>query len=213
MSDCIQIMEKPDWVSWDDIHDVLWKAHERNRENGIIMRYPSLPGDEIRKRIEGKGKMLVAIEGNKIVGTSAIIFKEQNMWCGKGQYAYCCFDSVAPENQGKGIYRLLCVQREKEARLKGVERMLLDTNETNQREIDVVLRNGFKKVAYRFWKDHYNVVFVKWLDRSPFSDKYINRKFKISKVLARIQFKPGKVERSHLLTVLCKILKKVFNVE
>ena len=182
MTNIIQIMEKPDWVSWNDIHDVLWRAHEKNRENGITMRYPSLPGDEIRKRIEGKGKMLIAFEGNKIVGTSAIVFKEQNMWCGKGQYAYCCFDSVVPEKQGKGIYRLLYVQREKEAQLRGMDRMLLDTNETNQREIDVVLRNGFKKVAYRFWKDHYNVVFVKWLDDCPYSDFRCRIEFGLQKL-------------------------------
>lgn len=199
MSNIIQIMEKPDWVTWDDIHDVLWRAHERNRENGIIMRYPSLPGNEIRKRIEGKGKMLVAFEGNKIVGTSAIIFKEQNMWCGKGQYAYCCFDSVVPTMQGKGVYRRLCNQREKEARSKGVGRMLLDTNEMNQREIDVVLRNGFKKVAYRFWNDHYNVVFVKWLEKCPYPTWYIKLRFFASKTIIKLRYRmdpqKGKVKR------------------
>lgn len=182
MANSIQISEKPDWVTWDDIHDVLWRAHDKNRQNGITMRYPSLPGSEIRKRIEGKGKMLVAFEGNIIVGTAAIVFKEQNMWCGKGLYAYCCFDSVVPEKQGKGIYRLLCVQREKEAQLNGVSRMLLDTNEINQREIEVVLKNGFKKVSYRLWNDHYNIIFVKWLDGCPYSDFRCRMQFSLQKL-------------------------------
>ena len=34
-------MEKPDWVSWETIHDVLWEAHAENRKNGVFMRYPS----------------------------------------------------------------------------------------------------------------------------------------------------------------------------
>ena len=49
MDSSIQIIEKPDWVSWDEIHEVLWKAHENNRENGVFMSYPSLTGDEIKK--------------------------------------------------------------------------------------------------------------------------------------------------------------------
>lgn len=42
----IEIVEKPEWVSWDDIHDVVWKAHENNRKKGVIMSYPSLPGEK-----------------------------------------------------------------------------------------------------------------------------------------------------------------------
>ena len=54
----IQIIEKPDWLSWDEIHDVLWKAHEQNRNNCINMSFPALSGEKIRERIEGKGKLL-----------------------------------------------------------------------------------------------------------------------------------------------------------
>ena len=45
----ISIIEKLEWVSWDEIHDVLWKAHERNRANGGLMSYPSLSGEELKK--------------------------------------------------------------------------------------------------------------------------------------------------------------------
>ena len=59
MDSGIQIMEKPDWVSWDEIHEVLWRAHEKNREKGIIMAYPSLSGEEIKNKIGNKGKILI----------------------------------------------------------------------------------------------------------------------------------------------------------
>ncbi len=62
-------MEKPEWVSWDEIHEVLWKAHEKNREKGIIMASPSLSCEEIKNKIGNKGKMFLAIVGDKVVGT------------------------------------------------------------------------------------------------------------------------------------------------
>ena len=48
----IRIMEKPDYVSWDEIHDVLWAAHKENRDAGMHMKYPGLPGDQLEIHIE-----------------------------------------------------------------------------------------------------------------------------------------------------------------
>ena len=73
MNSGMQVMEKPEWVSWDEIHEVLWKAHEQNRKKGVIMSYPSLSGEEIKNKIGDKGKLFVAIEDNKVIGTLALI--------------------------------------------------------------------------------------------------------------------------------------------
>ena len=110
----VQVVEKPDWVSWDEIHDVIWKAHESNRQQGINMRFPALPGEDIRKRVEGNGKMFVALDGKKVVGTAAIRIKKADLWCGKGDYAYLCFASVLPEYSGQGIYKQLYLYIERE---------------------------------------------------------------------------------------------------
>ena len=91
MEPCIQIIEKPDWVSWDDIHEVLWKAHASNRANGIAMRKPSLLGNEIKKEIGENGKMFVAIVDGQLAGTAAIVHKEGKMWYNNGTYGYLCF--------------------------------------------------------------------------------------------------------------------------
>lgn len=32
----IIIQEKPDWVEWDDIHDILYNAHKENRDKGNL---------------------------------------------------------------------------------------------------------------------------------------------------------------------------------
>ena len=34
----IKIMQKPDWVSWDDIHELLLEAHKKNIKNGIVLK-------------------------------------------------------------------------------------------------------------------------------------------------------------------------------
>ena len=56
MENSIQIIEKPDWVSWDEIREVLWESHAENREQGIVNTYPLLPGDELRRFVGEKGK-------------------------------------------------------------------------------------------------------------------------------------------------------------
>ena len=71
----IKIVEKPDWVSWDEIHEVLWKAHEKNRENGVFMSYPSLTGEELKNMLGNHSKLFIACEDKKVVGTLSLIVK------------------------------------------------------------------------------------------------------------------------------------------
>jgi GNAT superfamily N-acetyltransferase len=184
MNQNIQIIEKPEWVSWDEIHNVLWKAHEKNRQNGIIMALPTLPGNLIREKIEGHGKMFVALDGEKVVGTAALAIKQYSLWCGKGSYAYCCFASVLPEYNGKGIYKALDLRREELALSMGLVSMIGDTHENNQHRLDIAKKAGYKFVDYKYYKNHYNVVMVKWLNGCPYSEfrckiEFHKRKLKV----------------------------------
>lgn len=174
MNRAIQIIEKPDWVSWDDIHCVLMKAHASNRAKGINMRKPSLPGEEIKKEIGDDGVMLVAIDGNKVVGTAALLTKTCSMWFHKGQYGHLCYASVLPDYHGEGVYSLLCKEREMIAREKGLNTLYFDTHHKNKQVIDINLNNGFKRVGVRVFADHWNVVLFKWLDGCPYSDFWCN---------------------------------------
>ena len=184
MNQNIQIIEKPEWVSWDEIHNVLWRAHEKNRQNGIIMALPALPGNLIREKIEGHGKMFVALDGEKVVGTAALAIKQYSLWCGKGSYAYCCFASVLPEYNGKGIYKALDLRREELALSMGLVRMIGDTHESNKHRLDIAKKAGYKFVDYKSYKNHYNVVMVKWLNGCPYSEfrckiEFHKRKLKV----------------------------------
>ena len=190
----IQIEEKPEWVSWDEIHNVLWTAHSDNRDKGVVMRYPSLSGDEIRLKIEGNGKMLVAIEDNKVVGTAAIVKKAASFWCGKGNFAYICFASVLPEYNGKGIYKALDLKREELARSMGLYRMLGDTHENNTHRLTIAKKAGYRFVDYKLYGDHYNVVMVKWLEGCPYSSLRCSAYFFLRKCYVKTRAKLGRIK-------------------
>ena len=170
MDKSIKILVKPDCVSWDDIHDVIWKSHEENRRNGITMRYPSLPGSEIEKKLGTEGKMIVALtEEGKLVGTAAMMPKKAKLWFGEHVFAYCCFASILPDYSGKGIYKEMCRLQEEMAREKGLTMMMFDTHEKNYRNLGHSQKAGYKSVDFKFYRDHYNVVMVKWLNGCPYS--------------------------------------------
>ena len=163
-------MLKPESLSWDAIHEVIWASHEENRRNGVNMRYPSLPGSEIEKRVEPDGKMLVAMtDEGKLVGTAAMIPKEASLWFGKHRFAYCCFASILPEYNGMGIYKEMCRIQEELAREAGLEMMLFDTHEKNTRNLIHSIKAGYRYVDLKHYKDHFNVVMVKWLNGCPYS--------------------------------------------
>ncbi len=170
MNENIQIIEKPDWVSWDSIHEVLVKAHAKNRSKGINMRKPSLPGEEIKKEIGNKGVMLVALDGEKVVGTGAVLVKQNKAWYNDGKYGYLCFAAILPQYNGKGIYKQLCQKREEVAKQEGLNKLYIDTHHNNTRVIDINKEQGYKRVDIRILPDHWNVVLFKWLDGCPYSD-------------------------------------------
>ena len=188
MDKSIRILVKPDYVSWDDIHDVIWKSHEENRKNGVIMRYPSLPGSEIEKKIGADGKMLVALtEDGKLVGTAAMMQKKAKLWFGENDFAYCCFASILPEYNGKGIYKEMCRLQEEMARGEGLNMMMFDTHEKNARNLGHSVKAGYRFVDLKFYRDHYNVVMVKWLDGCPYSRFWCSMNYRLRRVVVKIR--------------------------
>lgn len=186
MENKLQIIEKPDWVTWEDIHNVLWQAHAQNRKKGIIMRFPSLPGEEIRQFIEDKGKMFCIIAEGKVVGTGAIILKNINLWTSNipEVVGYQCFVSVLPNYKGKGIYKQFNIFSENYLRQLNINKLMMDTHERNMHIQNILKKNNYKFVDYKFYFDHYNVVMMKWLDGCPYSEtrlkyEYFKRKLKI----------------------------------
>ena len=180
----IEIIEKPEWVSWEDIQECLFKSHAVNRSKGIFMTHYLWSAERIQESLGKNGKMLVALDGDKLVGTAAIGVKRGKTWFVNGQYAYMCFAGVLPEYAGLGIYKGLTKKREELAKTMGFNVLLLDTHSNNKRIQTIAKKNGYQLV--RFFraksKDHYSVVMVKWVDKSPFPRYYCYWRYLISKI-------------------------------
>lgn len=190
MSDNIQIVEKPDWVTWDDIKQCLVDAHAVNRARGIKMAHYQWPVEKMKESLGEKGVVLVALDGKRLVGTAAIGNKVGKTWYNKGSYAYICFDAVIPEYSGKGIFKLLDNKREKLATGLGYKTLVFDTHSRNVHRQQMAERNGYRLV--RFFraasKDHYSVVMAKWLDGCPHSSFYCWMKYKMSWMNTMLRF-------------------------
>lgn len=190
MENKIQIIEKPEWVSWNEIHEVLVNAHAENRGKGIIMKLPTLSGEEISKMVTDKeGKMFVAIEGEHVVGTLALLKKNSNQWYVSGDYGYLCLGAVLPNYSGKGIYRSLYQLAETTAKQLGYTVLTRDTNEKNARMLKISKKEGYYFVSMRVCKDHFNIVRAKWLNKCPYSPLYIKLRFALSKAIVKTRFK------------------------
>jgi GNAT superfamily N-acetyltransferase len=195
MSSDIKIIEKPNRISWDEIHEVLWESHAGNRQKGIIMAFPSLPGGEIRKKIGNSGKMFVAMDGEKVVGTYAVIVKSHSkLWFIRCNYGYLCFISILPDYRGNGVYKLLTETCESYASQKGLSVLMFDTNERNLKIQGLKKKEGFMLVSYKACKDHYNVIMAKWFNDCPYPLWYIKLRFQLSKLYVKARYKmvPGK---------------------
>lgn len=207
----IKVMEKPDWISWDDIHELLLSAHKKNIVKGMTMKIPHLPPDDLKKIIGESGRCYVALANNKLIGTTSVRFYEGVSWYDRGLLvAHSMLSAILPKYQGIGIREDLNQLRDTYIREMGAQLIHADTAENNEIVRKNAKRNGFVDVAYYApQSDHYSVVFVKWLNGCPYSDKYIERRFKIAKMLTHWQYKPGKIERSRIVSLICKVLNKV----
>lgn len=182
MENKIQIIEKPDWVSWDDIKQCLFEAHAENREKGINMSHYQWPAEKIRDFVGEKGVVLVAIEGKKVVGTAAIAEKFGKTWYAKGRYAYMCYASVLSSYNGKGLYHSLTEKREEIAKSMGFKTLVFDTHKNNRKIQSIAKKNSYRFVRFfRAGNDHYSVVMAKWLDGCPYSKLYCKMQYQKSK--------------------------------
>ena len=81
------IMEKPDWVSYEEIADVFHDAHRTNVKKEMHFVASSQDGAETERRFEEEGQFFVALsETNELIGAEANMFIPScRDWYGKGQ--------------------------------------------------------------------------------------------------------------------------------
>lgn len=211
----IKVMPKPDWVTFDDIHELLAVAHKKNYEKGIVLTYSQMTGDQIKEKLGDEGQCWVAMDGDKPVGTTSVTFFQGKNWWDRGKkVAHGCFTGILNQYQGLGIMEELNQKKYEYIIRHGVDMTEGDTAETNKTVLKVFGKEGFKVVGFFAPKNssHYSVRLVKWLNGCPYSDDYINRRCKWSERLTKWQYKPGRIERSRIISFICRKVSRKLGI-
>lgn len=172
----IHILIQPDWISDDDICDVLHEAHQSTLEAGMHYSVLEQTGKDIRRRIGENGVFFVAVdEDNQPVGVSGLSFHERSSaWYAKGRpCAEVKLEGVRKAYKGMGINSMLhdAIYRYAFERVD-----VLTTNTAVQNTIvrKADEKRGWVYVDFVSWSatDYYSVVMAKWKGRAPYSRAY-----------------------------------------
>ena len=193
----IIVKKKPDNISFDEIHEVIYAAHKENMKNGILMRTTTLTGEELKDRIGDDGICFVALDKQKVVGTMSVRFVKRKTWYANSIIPDCILVGVIPEYRGKHITSMLEQIMLEYVKNKGYKLIELDTAENNTHAINVYKHQGYKLVDYHAYEgvDHYSVVMVKWIEKCPYSETYRKIRYYVRRFLIKSRYKVGKVKR------------------
>lgn len=191
--------EKPEEVTFQEIRDILQKAHQENFKRGIVMKTPNLSAEELKKKIGAEGKCFVAMTNGKVIATASYRKKKVNGWFFNGDAAELMMAGVDPEFQGQHIFSKLDAVRMQAIRDAGIEHIVFDTAEDNKKRQEIAIKDGFKYVSFFAPStNHYSVLMMKWLNGCPYSDFYCKLRFNIRKLKIKILYKPGHIRRFRL---------------
>lgn len=188
----IQFMEKPDWVSWEDICECIHAANVVNVKKGLHMLFSDIKPDEIENKLKD-GKCYVAIHNNQVVGTTSFRILNIKNWYLHGKAIYYCYDGILPEYRGTDVYWGLCELKEKQVKKTGIRNYFFYTAENNKTVIKLNLKFGYKLIQFRPTSkkaDYYSVKMVKWGDGCPFPDWFIRFMFNLSRYISKTFFTP-----------------------
>ena len=188
----IRIIEKPDWITWDEIAECIHLGQSTNNKKGFDMQFGHLTGPELEEEVRGKtgeGYTFVAInEKNEVVGTHSLTVTIENRWWHRGKCGLRRYTAILPEYRGTDAYfglREICEKKEDEL---GLNVIWGTTSEMNDVVIKINKKLGWKFVEYlpNPWKrDYYSYCFVKWKDGCPYRDWEINLMFKLTRLYVR----------------------------
>lgn len=188
----IQYMEKPDWVSWENVIECIRAADSVNNKKGFHMHIAKVKPDEIKEDLK-EGKCFVALCGDKVIGTVSYKIRNLRKWYRWGKVVYYSYDGILPEYRGTDVYFGLYDLREKFIKESGIRVYQFHTAENNKMVIKINLKYGYKLVLFRpnyEGYDYYSVTMLKWEDGCPWPDWFLKLMFNLSKFITKVFFTP-----------------------
>ena len=176
-----RVIEKPDWITYDMIAEILHDAHRSNVEKGMHFVASYQDGEETERRLGDGGKFFVALtDDNTIVGVGAVSLHEScTGWYGKKQpYGEIKMVGVPEKYKGLGISSALYKKME-EFGFSVNELMVMNTARDNNIVLDSNARHGWTYVDYKSWSrtDYYSPVMAKWKNGCPYSKAFCRLMF------------------------------------
>ncbi len=193
----IKILNKPDSITYEDIHNLIFLAHQSNRKNGFRVKTAEMNGKELKAHIGDDGKCFVAMDGERLVGVTAVRVVERNNRYARGKIADQILVAVHPDYVGMHTSTKLHEALIQYCKENGLMQIELRTADKNLRMQAACLKWGFKYVDFKayFGLDHYTVVMMKWLETPP-NDIRIKTYYYLKKTYIKLKFKPGRIQRT-----------------
>ena len=191
----IQIIQKPEMVSYDDIHELIYLAHDSNRKKGFHVKTAEMSGKELENHI-GDGICFVAMDNDRLIGVTAVRVISRNTRFAKGKIADQILVAIHPDYTGKHISSNLHKAVVRYSEKKGLAQIELRTAADNLKMQKACIKWGFRYVDFKAYSgiDHYTVVMMKWLVNRP-SPLKINCYYTIKKIFVKTRYKAGRVKR------------------
>lgn len=207
------IQQKPDWISYDDIVDVLKDAHTDTAEKGMHFTALTQTPEETEKRVlEHNGVFYVALsQDNELLGVGAILFhKKGRAWYNRHKpYAAITMVGVRKKAKGKGISNGLYHEMEKLG-FSRVDILTMNTAENNKIVLESNFRHGWKYVDVKSWSntDFYSVAMAKWKNGCPYHNLFLQLMYKERYIITHLLYKENGEYRM-LLSILRNISRGI----
>ena len=188
--DEIQFMEKPDWVSWEEICECIKKANIVNDKKGFHMLFADYSPEKLEEKLQ-EGKCFIALHNDKVVGINSYCIHNLRKWYYRGKVIYHSYSAILPEYRGTDVYFGLCALKGQKVKELGIRVHQLNTAEHNKTVIRINTKYGFKSIVFRptgNGANYYSVNMVKWEDGCPFPDWFLKFMFNLSKFVSKTFF-------------------------
>lgn len=147
----IKILQKPDYITWEQITELLHLAFAEKNERGLKYLATHQDAETTRRRV-GDGVCFVALLGDVLIGTASMRILKPNeinkKWHNQNLYAYTSQLAVHPDYKGYGVGKLLQNARIMYCHENNVDEMLGHTSIHAKEILNWYRRQGADFVEY-----------------------------------------------------------------
>jgi GNAT superfamily N-acetyltransferase len=208
--DRLKIIPKPDYISWEEITELLHPAFAERAEQGMKFTAVNQDVTTTINRVKD-GLCLVALIDERLVGTLTFRFEKVSgtkKWYYETTYGYLSQLAVHPQYKRLGIGNELQKERLNLCYQNKVDASFLSTAYNAKPLIKWNLRMGAQQVDFVSFKNtnYYSVILRTPMMGKRFNPLYVKLRYNLAKLICLITFK-----RNGDLTWIGKIARRILH--